>query len=106
MYSPSLQGTSAQGRGETSAGRAEAPRGHGPALPGQEMGRKDQLQGERRTTTPQGCLGWRRQGVNSLAPHLLPPPPQERSWFLFSPGSLRTPWHCFLGLQEAPIPYY
>ena len=32
MYSPSLQGTSAQGRGETSAGRAEAPRGHGPAL--------------------------------------------------------------------------
>lgn len=74
MYSPSLQGTSAQGRGETSAGRAEAPRGHGPALPGQEMGRKDQLQGERRTTTPQGCLGWRRQGVNSLAPHLLPTP--------------------------------
>ena len=54
MYSPSLQGTSAQGRGETSAGRAEAPRGHGPALPGQEMGRKDQLQGERRTTTPAG----------------------------------------------------
>ena len=76
MYSPSLQGTSAQGRRETSAVRAEAPRGLGPAFPGQEMGRKDQLQGEGRTTPPQGCLGWRRQGVNSL------------------------------GLQEAPIPYY
>lgn len=52
MHSPSLQGTSAQGRGKTSAGGAEAPRGQGPALPGKELGRKDQLQGEGRTPPP------------------------------------------------------
>ena len=48
-------------------------------------------------------------------PHPHPHPPQERSWFLFSPGSLRIPWHCFFGspgsshpilLKAWSLPYY
>lgn len=45
MYSPSLQGTSAQGRGETSAGRAEAPRGHAPPSQGKRWGERTSCRG-------------------------------------------------------------
>ena len=35
---------------------------------------------------------------------LTPNPPEGRSWFLFSPGSLRTHWYCFLGSPGISFP--
>ena len=95
-HSPSVQRTSAQGRGETSAGWAKAPRGHGPALPAHCVGEKGPAAGGREEPH-QGRLGWRREGVNSLAPRGKKLFPLLNREFEDPPGAAS------LGLQEAPL---
>lgn len=62
--------------------------GTAPPLPGLRGEKRISCRG--REEPHGGRLGWGRAGVNSSAP-------EGRSYFLFSPGSLRTPWPCFLG---------
>lgn len=76
MYLPSLQGTSAQGGERPELAGLRLPGGHAPPSQGRD-GRKDQLQGEGKNHSPQGCLGGGGSVLTSRAPPPPPSPPQE-----------------------------